>query len=537
MAVHDTLRGLVQVRGANVLEDPMEFRGALDDFVDESEASIGEINVLVDAVRLGAVRRLTALLDQGGLGVAAIVEAGDGLARDRGSDDPARSRWAVAVIGFALGRIDAETVLRFDAAPGSRSTPTPTPGITLPPTYLPPPPTAAPNAPPPPPFPPSTVPPVNGPPRTSRAPASSIPPPPGPGGTTPQRRAVVRVVVLTALALIVVVAGTVVALVVVRGDDDNSGAPSVTTTSTPPDVGPPPDVPAKALEPGAVVGVRPMSLPAPSGTSAMAARTGGVAVVGAGPVDSVGEGDQTRVAPDGGSLLAFRLAPFEGCASGGCASWPSLGLRVEVGSRAIPLPKGGPCFVVALPEGENDAELVYRADGYRQSLSLATGRATGSNIEVLARDRRDRELTVAAKTGTFEGLVATADPPTGLSTSDLTFDVHVEGAELYFFEPRRPLKDPASAYLRVTAERSTPAVPAPAPLSTQWMRFTDDNGKTYEPIDLDPAADRIDAVFEVPGDLEHGRFTVGGTASLTTTGGSQIRLTLPERTVPLKFGS
>jgi len=146
MNLHEHLRDLVAQRGPSVVESAEAFRGALDDFLTEDEATTGELNLLVDAVRLGAVHRLLAMVDQGADPAAAVNESGDAFARDRGTDDLARCRWAVAVIGHGLGRID-ETVVRATAAVLlTRSVPTPPP----------PPPTAPPTVPPPRTFPETT---------------------------------------------------------------------------------------------------------------------------------------------------------------------------------------------------------------------------------------------------------------------------------------------------------------------------------------------------------------------------------------------
>ena len=105
MPVHDLLRELVETRGAGVVTDADQFRGALDDFLEEHEASRGEINLLVDAVRLGAVTRLVAMLDHGAEPAAALDEVAISLARDRGADSASGARWALGVIGFALGKV------------------------------------------------------------------------------------------------------------------------------------------------------------------------------------------------------------------------------------------------------------------------------------------------------------------------------------------------------------------------------------------------------------------------------------------------
>lgn len=129
MALHHSLRDLVSVRGAGVVEEAEEFRGVLDDFLAEDEATLGELNLLVDAVRLGALRRVLDVMANGAAAQAAIREAGAALARDRGTDDPTRSCWALASLCFALGKADEAMVRSFlgdtgtMAAPGRPSPP------------------------------------------------------------------------------------------------------------------------------------------------------------------------------------------------------------------------------------------------------------------------------------------------------------------------------------------------------------------------------------------------------------------------------
>lgn len=123
--LHESLRELIVARGVEVVSDADEFRGALDDFLHEDEATVGELNLLVDAVRLGAVQRFLSIVEQGAQPAAAARDAGMTLARDRGVDDPTRSRWAVAAIGYALGKAPAEVVT--DLRAGGSTTPVPAP--------------------------------------------------------------------------------------------------------------------------------------------------------------------------------------------------------------------------------------------------------------------------------------------------------------------------------------------------------------------------------------------------------------------------
>ncbi len=117
MELHDALAALARDHGQALFSDAGAFRGALDDYLDEGTASTGTINLLTDAVRLGALDGLLSMLDSGATSDSAVDTAGRRLARDRGSADVTGSQWAVAVLGYALGRVpeDMATRLRPDA--------------------------------------------------------------------------------------------------------------------------------------------------------------------------------------------------------------------------------------------------------------------------------------------------------------------------------------------------------------------------------------------------------------------------------------
>ncbi|THV09319.1 hypothetical protein E9934_16385 [Nocardioides caeni] len=111
--LHRQLRELVDQVGADVIGDPHTFRAALDDFLDERAATSGELNLLVDAVRLGALDRARDQLANGALPAIVVDTQGDLLARDRGTGESRNARWAVAALGFALGVVpEGEVVAR-----------------------------------------------------------------------------------------------------------------------------------------------------------------------------------------------------------------------------------------------------------------------------------------------------------------------------------------------------------------------------------------------------------------------------------------
>ena len=117
MELHERLYSLGEAFGSQVFDDPDSFRGALDDYLDEGAASTGDINLLADAVRLGAFRRMREMLANGATPMAAVDAAGELLSRERGSADVAGSRWACAVLGYATGDISGADVRQYRTNP------------------------------------------------------------------------------------------------------------------------------------------------------------------------------------------------------------------------------------------------------------------------------------------------------------------------------------------------------------------------------------------------------------------------------------
>jgi len=205
MELHESLYALGQRLGREVFEDPDTFRGALDDFLDEESATTGDINLLVDAVRLGAFSSMTSMLGSGAQLSAAVEEAGNRLARDRGSADVAGGQWVCAVLAFAIGRASDSDVRRYRTqhATPHRSQP-------LPPTQLPGPSQGVP------------VPPEHAPPLPSWQP-----------GPLPRKRKTWPII-LAAAAAVAVVAGGTVAVITTQGDDDKDGGSADGGKSTAP---------------------------------------------------------------------------------------------------------------------------------------------------------------------------------------------------------------------------------------------------------------------------------------------------------------
>ncbi|MDP2775033.1 MAG: hypothetical protein Q8O61_15885, partial [Nocardioides sp.] len=129
MELHEHLAELVQSVGPQVLDDPDGFRAALDDFLDEGAASTGDINLLVDTVRLGAYGWMVNTISSGGEGARAVEAAGTILARDRGSRDVDSARWACAVLAFAVGKVGDADVRRYRTRSLTEEIPPPAPRV------------------------------------------------------------------------------------------------------------------------------------------------------------------------------------------------------------------------------------------------------------------------------------------------------------------------------------------------------------------------------------------------------------------------
>jgi hypothetical protein len=243
MELHESLYALGLRLGREVFEDPDSFRGALDDFLDEDSATTGDINLLVDAVRLGAFASMTSMIGSGAQVTAAVEEAGNRLARDRGSADVAGAQWACAVLGFAIGKVSDAEVRRYRT---QHATPQP-PSQPLPPTQFPAQPGAAPTQRPGVPV-PGGQPTAQGPLPTAQplyahpgsggvpSPPVNVPPPSSwPPAPPPARKRKTWPILVAIVAVLAIIGGGAFAVITLQGDDDNGGGggkPEVTDLPT-----------------------------------------------------------------------------------------------------------------------------------------------------------------------------------------------------------------------------------------------------------------------------------------------------------------
>jgi hypothetical protein len=249
----------------------------------------------------------------------------------------------------------------------------------------------------------------------------------------------------------------------------------------------------------------------------MAGAAGGVRIAALGPVDSIGRGDAARVAPQGATLVAFTLADW--CPTTGCRPWPRIGPRVAIGKRVSTLPRGGPTYAVAVPSGVR-ADLVLRANGHEQRLSLADGSPGSGNITVLSRELaptkigrsadpvastapysfdygfgrlssvRRHGVVTSARLGFFDGALTPANPRRALLYVEAYYDYSAYGSTgRYQF---------AADEVHLRAAGRAPVRPVAGPYAND-----DQNAAVY--------------VFEVPGDFARGTFLIGGQSLARTT--------------------
>lgn len=200
MALHHALRELVDRLGAGVLDDADDLRAALDDFLDEGDATEAEIRLLAETVREGGPARLRGLLDNGAHAQDAVRAVGAVVSGRVGADERG-ARWAVAALGHALGCV-ADCVAASSYAEWRSGIATRTAAPVPLPDAAPAPPPESPISPPPAPAPGPAPAPASLPPATAPVPSTAIQPDdhraPTPGRR--RRRALPALLVVLVLA-------------------------------------------------------------------------------------------------------------------------------------------------------------------------------------------------------------------------------------------------------------------------------------------------------------------------------------------------
>ena len=266
-------------------------------------------------------------------------------------------------------------------------------------------------------------------------------------------------------------------------------------------------------------------------TRGMGSKRAGISLIAVSQVDRVKDGDALRRAPDGGRLLAFRVGDWV-CELQPCENWTSLGALIDVDGSTQPLPEGGDTFVVVLPPGSQDVDLVIEADGFEQSLSLIDPVEDGDrNIALLAARDTEKRVRLAQNFQLSERTSIPLDDGTGTPTDSFVRDVNVVYAQRRFFLDGAVPVGPSKAFLIVNAFYAYLGRDGQNVFGLDEARFVADDGTEYPARDLDPAPETGLLGFEIPARLTGGTFVIGGTVDRISTTGVSYTSTLAERRV------
>ena len=352
----------------------------------------------------------------------------------------------------------------------------------------------------------------------------------------PVERKPSRTVWIAAAVAAVVLVGAVITGVVLAGDDsdpvtgagvDPSADTSSASTTDVPEAAPPP---ASGSE---LVAVPELAADPSVGTIAMASRTSGVRVDHLADVDEFGTGADARSAPEGGRLVAFHLTGWS-CDVDQCQNWSSLNLRVVVDGDSRRLPDTSGSYVVAVPAGATAADLVMKADGVKQSLSLLTGQPGPGNLAVLARGNRTTKIdeTFTLTETNSEAVVY----PDGVRRTEAERHVSVRKARLSYFVGSLEAASAERGYLAFDVSFTFPFIPDTRyGFTSDEIEFRGDDGKTYELVPLPEKVEGATAVFDVPADTTGGTLVIGGTHVVYPGTAQEYTATLSTKDVEVHF--
>jgi hypothetical protein len=261
----------------------------------------------------------------------------------------------------------------------------------------------------------------------------------------------------------------------------------------------------------------------------------GVAVLALDEVDQVRTVAGRRRAPEGSSLVAFRLGDWT-CEAEPCAPWRSLHPQVVVDGEGRDFPDTGDTFVLVVPPGSDTVDLVVDEDGFRQSISLTDGRPGADNIALLAERGTERRVPLNQTFPVTEHTSVALDDGAGGRADTFTREVGVEYAQLRFFLHGEVPSAPDKAFLVVNAYYSYAGQSGRFVLGPGEATFIDADGNRYDARDLDPAPDKGLLGFEVPATVRSGVLEIGGSTDKVSTTGVPYVSTLAGRQVPISLG-
>jgi hypothetical protein len=266
---------------------------------------------------------------------------------------------------------------------------------------------------------------------------------------------------------------------------------------------------------------------------------GGITVAKLGTVKRYGTGDAARSAPTGSKLIAFRLIGTMG--DDGAPADLSSNTTVSINggaARRLPNADTDQYLVVAVPNSTRSVDLVLTDAGYKQTLSLLSGKPGAGNIKVLARAHRQSD--VRKKGGVRFTFSQTVGFPDGSSGTSQTGTYTVDGATLAFSLPSKHAKASSTnkALLYVDVGYTVPQSPGRNfGFPPETMTFTPKGGAPIKARNVATSTDMIYDIFEVPADLTSGTLHIAGsfTTKFVNSSNTYITTVATPITVPVTF--
>lgn len=329
--------------------------------------------------------------------------------------------------------------------------------------------------------------------------------------------------------------------------DDPEALPSEFTLTRPDNAAPPsgaagltvPAPPPAADNTLIATDVGTQTVPAAPPGAVIGSINGGVTVTKLGTVTRYGTGDAARSAPSGSKLIAFRLSGATGDEGVPADLSSDAGVSINAGApRKLPNADSDQFLVVAVPSSARSVDLVLNDGGYKQTLSLLSGKPGVGNIKVLARSHRHSDVR---KSGSVRFTFSeTVGFPDGSSGSSQTGTYTVDGAMLAFSLPSKHVKasSPSKALLYVEIGYTVPQSPGHNfGFPPETMTFTAAGGAPIKARNVATSADTVYDIFEVPANLTSGTLHISGsfTAKFVNSSSTYATTVATPITVPVTF--
>lgn len=242
----------------------------------------------------------------------------------------------------------------------------------------------------------------------------------------------------------------------------------------------------------------------------------GLALLAVSEADAVRTAEGERRAPTAGRLLTFRLGNWA-CGDATCRSWTTLKPMLAVDGTAQALPAGGSTFVVALPPGTIDVDLVVTDAGFDQSLSLVDDSRGSSNITYFATRGRGEKVVIGAKYQLTERTSIALNDAAGQLRDQFVRDVTVDYARTTFFAGQDVPSSPSRMFLVVNTYYAYAGTTASYAFDPKEVVFLAKGGARYPAVKMDTGANDALLRFEIPATVRSGTLVIGGTTAKVST--------------------